>query len=90
MWWIDFYDQDRKRVQESSHSSIRRDAEALVYATKIGNSARLYKRPVKITFGEFGKRYMEYAKANKRSWLRDEQMLEQLYNFFGKERHSRR
>ena len=41
----------------------------------------VFKRPVKITFGEFGKRYMEYAKANKRSWLRDEQMLKQLRSF---------
>ena len=34
-----------------------------------------FKRPVKIAFGELGVKYMEYAKANKRSWLRDEQML---------------
>ena len=27
---------------------------------------------------------MEHAKANKRSWLRDEQMLSHLYEFFGK------
>jgi integrase len=41
---------------------------------------------VKITFGEPGTKYMEYAKANKRSWLRDEQMLESLTNFLGSER----
>ncbi|MGC1838172.1 MAG: tyrosine-type recombinase/integrase [Candidatus Acidiferrales bacterium] len=46
----------------------------------------VYKQPVKITFGEFGKRYMEHAKTNKRSWLRDQQMLEHLDDFFGKER----
>ncbi len=46
----------------------------------------VYKRPVKITFGEFGGRYMEHAKANKRSWLRDEQMLGHLKPFFGSER----
>ncbi|MFI5091984.1 MAG: tyrosine-type recombinase/integrase [Candidatus Acidiferrales bacterium] len=46
----------------------------------------LYKQPVKITFGEFGERYMEHAKVNKRSWLRDQQMLEHLCAFFGKER----
>lgn len=28
---------------------------------------------------------MEHAKANKRSWLRDEQMLNHLGTFFGKE-----
>jgi integrase len=46
----------------------------------------VFKRPVKITFEEFGKRYMEHAKANKRSWLRDEQMLGNLQKFFGSER----
>jgi integrase len=46
----------------------------------------VFKRPVKITFEEFGKRYMEHAKANKRSWLRDEQMLENLKKFLGSER----
>ena len=29
---------------------------------------------------------MEHAKTNKRSWLRDEQMLANLYKYFGKER----
>ncbi|MGI0083837.1 MAG: tyrosine-type recombinase/integrase [Nitrososphaerales archaeon] len=46
----------------------------------------VYKRPVKITFGEFGERYMVHAKLNKRSWLRDEQMLGNLKDFFGSER----
>ena len=32
---------------------------------------------------------MEYAKGNKRSWLRDEQMLEKLTGFFGGERQLR-
>jgi integrase len=32
---------------------------------------------------------MDYAKGNKRSWLRDEQMLNQLTAFFGKERQFR-
>ena len=36
--------------------------------------------------GEFGERYMEHAKTNKRSWLRDEQMLNPLCEFFGKGR----
>jgi len=30
---------------------------------------------VKISFGELSQKYMEFAKTNKRSWLRDEQML---------------
>jgi len=35
---------------------------------------------------EFGERYMEYAKGNKRSWLRDQQMLKHLITFFRGER----
>ncbi|HVB55761.1 MAG TPA: tyrosine-type recombinase/integrase [Candidatus Acidoferrales bacterium] len=46
----------------------------------------VYKQPVKISLGEFGEHYMEHAKANKRSWLRDEQMLNHLCEFFGKDR----
>jgi integrase len=38
---------------------------------------------------EFGKRYMEYAKGNKRSWLRDQQMLKHLVTFFRGERQLR-
>jgi integrase len=41
---------------------------------------------VKITFAELGIKYMEYAKGNKRSWLRDEQMLAKLAAFLGSER----
>ena len=86
VFWIDFYDQNRSRIQESSHSSSRRDAEKLLALRKSEILRGVYKQPVKITFGEFGERYMEHAKVNKRSWLRDQQMLENLSNFLGKER----
>lgn len=86
VFWIDYYDQNRERVQESSRSSNRRDAEALLALRKSELLRGVYKRPVKISFREFGERYMEYAKANKRSWLRDEQMLEHLKQYFGTER----
>ena len=86
IWWISYYDQNRRRVQESSHSSRRRDAEKL-HAFRTSEVLRgVYKHPVRITLDEFGKRYMEHAKANKRSWLRDEQMLKHLGEFFGTER----
>jgi integrase len=85
-YWIDFYDSNKNRVQESSHSSSKRDAEALLALRKSEIIRGIYKRPAKITFGEFGTRYMEYARANKRSWLRDQQMLEHLATFFGGER----
>jgi integrase len=85
-FWIDYFDRNRKRVQESSHSSIRRDAEQLYALRKAEVLRGVYKRPIKIAFGDFSKRYMEYAKANKRSWLRDEQMLKPLTEHFSSER----
>ena len=86
VWWIDYFDQNRERMQESSHSTNRRDAESLLNVRKSEVLRGVFKRPVKITFGEFGTRYMNHAKVNKRSWLRDEQMLGHLKRFFGNER----
>ena len=86
IWWIDYYDQNRERVQESSQSPCKRDAEAILALRKSELIRGVLKRPVKIAFREFGERYMEHAKANKRSWLRDEQMYRNLKEFFGSER----
>ena len=86
VYWIDYYDQKRDRVQESSQSTNRQDAEDLLTLRKSEILRGVYKQPVKITFEEFGTRYMEHAKTNKRSWLRDQQMLGNLYEYFGKER----
>jgi hypothetical protein len=86
VWWIDYYDQKKQRVQESSFSVIQRDAQDLLAVRQSEVMRGVFKRPVKIAFGEFAKRYMEYAKTNKRSWLRDEQMLKQLKEFFGNDR----
>jgi integrase len=85
IYWIDYYDPNRKRVQESSQSFTRRDAEALLTIRKSEILRGIYKQPIKISLVEFSERYMEHAKANKRSWLRDEQMLSHLCAFFGKE-----
>lgn len=63
-----------------------RDAEALFALRKSEIVRGVFRRAVKITFNEFGKRYMEHAKANKRSWLRDEQMYRNLKEFVGSER----
>jgi integrase len=86
VWWVDYFDQNRERMQESSRSTNRRDAESLLNIRKSEILRGVFRRPVKITFGEFGKRYMEHAKVNKRSWLRDEQMLGHLKKFVGSER----
>ena len=88
-YWIDFYDSQKNRIQESSHSSSKRDAEDLLSVRKSEVLRGAFKRPVKITFGEFGIKYMEYAKANKRSWLRDEQMFASLTALLGSGRQLR-
>jgi integrase len=86
IWWVDYHDQQHQRMQESSYSSNRRDAQDLLNVRQSAVTRGVFRRPVKITFADYGKKYMEYAKANKRSWLRDEQMVKHLEEFFGAER----
>jgi len=83
---VDFSDSHRTRVQESSHSTNKRDAERFLALRKSEVIRGAYKAPVKITFGELETKYLPYAKLHKRSWLRDEQMLKSLEACFGKER----
>lgn len=81
-WYVDFY-ANGKRVQESTGSKNKREAEK-IHALRISEVERgVYARPIKISFPDFGKRYMDHAKSHKRSWLRDEQMLKRLEGFFG-------
>jgi hypothetical protein len=42
-----------------------------------------YTQSAKITLTQFGQPYMDYAKANKRSWLRDEQIMTHLNRSLG-------
>ena len=37
-----------------------------------------YVKPARITFAELGQQFMDHAKANKRLWLRDQQILKHL------------
>lgn len=70
-------------MQESTGTVNRREAEKF-YALRISEIERgVYTRPVKITVSEFGDKYLEYAKVNKRSWTRDEQIIGHLTRFFG-------
>jgi hypothetical protein len=59
VYWIDYYDSNRRRVQESSQSSIRREAEKLLTIRKSEILRGIYKQPIEISLGEFGSRYME-------------------------------
>src|ERR1043166_6176543 len=82
IWYADFYVQG-KRVQESTGTTNQREAQKF-YALRLADVERgAYVKPRKVTLSEFGEQYLDFAKVNKRSWLRDEQILEHLDEFFG-------
>jgi integrase len=82
VWYADFY-VNGKRVQVSSGTRNKREAEKFL-ALRLSEIERgEYAKPIRITLSEFGQQYMDYAKANKRSWLRDEQILRHLNAAFG-------
>jgi hypothetical protein len=83
IWWIDFYDQQKNRIQESTHKTNRKEAEKLLALRQADVARGLYQIPCKITLKEFSAKYLEYAKVNKRSWERDNQMLKHFESFFG-------
>ena len=82
-WYLTFYVRG-KRVQESTRTADRRKAEKLYALRMIEVERGEYAQSAEITLAQFGQQYMEYAKANKRSWLRDEQIMAHLTQAFGK------
>jgi integrase len=83
VWWIEFYDQNKKRVFESSGSTNRSKAERLLENRHTDIERGLYRGPCRITLGEFSEKYLTHAKANKSSWDRDSGMLKHFQGFFG-------
>ena len=82
VWYADYH-ADGVRVQESTGTANKREAEKIL-ALRVSEVQRgVFVKPVNITLPEFGERYIEYAKAHKRSWKRDVQMLSNLQGFFG-------
>ena len=82
IWYADYY-ADGERIQESTGTANRREAEKFL-ALRISEVQRgVFVKPINITLKEFGERYIEYAKLHKRSWKRDVQMLGNLQAFFG-------
>ena len=83
VWYLTFYVRG-KRVQESTGTSDRRKAEKFC-ALRLSEVERgEYAQSAKITLTQFGRQYLDYAKANKRSWLRDEQIMTHLNRALGK------
>jgi integrase len=82
IWYADFYVRG-KRVQESTGTANRRRAEK-IYASRISEVERgEFVKPVRITISDFGQQYLEYAKTNKRSWMRDQGVMKHVNKFFG-------
>jgi integrase len=82
VWYLTFYVRG-KRVQESTGTSDRRKAEKFC-ALRLSEVERSeYYQSAKISLAQFGQQYLEYAKANKRSWLRDEQIMAHLNTAMG-------
>ena len=82
IWYADFY-ANGKRTQESTGTTTRREAEKFLALRTADIVRGEYAAPVRITLSEFGRQYLDYAKANKRSWLRDEQIMVHLNATFG-------
>ncbi len=78
VWWIDFFDQNRRRVFESSRATSRREAERLLAIRQADVGKGQYQVVPKISLGEFSEKYTVFAKANKASWDRDAGMLKHL------------
>jgi integrase len=82
IWYADFYN-GKARMQVSTGTANRREAEKFL-ALRISEVERgEFVRPAKITLAELGQQYMDYVRANKRSWLRDQQILAHLNCAFG-------
>jgi integrase len=82
IWHADFY-ADGKRVQVSTGTSNKREAEKFV-ALRISEAQRgVYVKPVQASLPELWERYFAYARTHKRSWKRDEQMYGNLAAFLG-------
>ncbi len=82
IWYADFF-ADGMRVQVSTGTKNKREAEKFL-ALRMSEAVRgEYSKPVRITLSEFGRQYIDYAKTNKRSWLRDEQIMVHLNAAFG-------
>lgn len=83
IWYLTSYVRG-KRVQESTGTTDRR-GEALRAAHDVSRTGE-YAQSAKITLAQFGQQYVEYARANKRSWIRDQQIMTHLTEAFGKSR----
>lgn len=85
-WYIDYYDQNRKRRREKIGPN-KRQAEIVLQKRKVEVAENKFldvRKTRKIRFDNFAKEYLEvYAKPNKKSWRRDRISIDNLTTFFG-------
>lgn len=82
VWYADYF-ASGKRVQESTGTRNKREAEKFL-ALRISEVQRgVYVKPVHVPLEELWERYIAYARAHKRSWRRDEQMYGNLVRLIG-------
>ena len=84
IWWLN-YTLHGRQIHESSSSTSRLDAEnalairrAEILQGKLRRNFRVAQTSGGAALERFGEVYLRYARANKRSWLRDEQPLKNL------------
>ena len=80
-WYIDYY-ADGKRLREAVGSKTAAKKALHARTTDILRGEFRFKKEKKTRFEDFAKEYLEYAKLNKRSWLRDETSLKNLLPLF--------
>ncbi len=82
-WFIDYYC-DGRRVRESIGPSKTAALSALrARKTDILRGEFRFKKDSSVLFNKYVKEYLEYSKANKRSWKRDETSIKALNRCFG-------
>jgi hypothetical protein len=74
MWYAD-YIADGKRLQESTGTANKREAEKFLALRSSEVQRGVYVKPVHVPLAELWERYGAYSRAHKRSWERDVQMF---------------
>jgi len=82
IWYADFY-VDGQRVQESTGTANKREAEKFLALRSSEVQRGVYVKPIHVPLPELWERYFAYARTHKRSWKRDEQMYGNLKAFLG-------
>lgn len=82
IWYADYY-VNGQRVQESTGTPNKREAEKFLALRSSEVQRGVYVKHVHVPLPELWERYLAYAKTHKRSWKRDEQMYGTLTAFLG-------